>query len=882
MIIKGFHIDNFGIFKDHDIDGLKPGINVICGNNESGKTTLGEFIKRTLFKHYDRRSSHNTYAIDGASPGGSLFCFDRSCGDFTITRAGTRNGGSVTVIRDGETGGTEILNELLPLSEYFYRNIYAITIEELHSADFMNNEELRSRLFSAGLETGTVSLTQLRKDLNGEMDELFKRAGEKNRMYKLGERANELKAAISEVEAMIANADKIRGELDDVVKVAAAAGSGLNTLRLELAQLEQKKGAYEAWVQLNMMRDKLASMPDVSTFPVDGVARLVELKSAVRHASELHEKNRAQCAKISVLLDNLPMDDAILDESEDIIALYRDIQSHRERLRRQEKLSSDIRELQNELAHSLSSLGNGWNESSIAEFKGGKLLRERIRDLGDRISGLEREQETARAVANASRSGNDDSSRILKWLAGIIAIIGGGVVMLMWSLTEGIIVILAVLVYSLITSRNKVKVNGSGENSAPIESGLNKAQEELALLLEHNGLQRDLASGGALIFLDEVEACTGLFNRLNRMRTEHGELEVVVNAFCGKYEKLCGRLKREISGDPAVGAEMLYEALTKAREENLKRQSARENLVQVRTDLDASEKQLEQASLELAELLKGAKAEDEDEFRKLADVVADREAVKDRITALDSAVRSRCADGDYDSFVLQLREFSPDSAMILEQEINEKIAASERELELVNRNIGTLQEQLRSIEDNPQIEKDRTELDSCLKQLHQLSREWTRLRVALHLLDAAIARYERERRPGVIDAAAKYFRELTDGAYVDILQKLEDDTIVVNAADGSVRQVDELSRGTREELLLCLRLGVVTEFEKNSGSMPLILDDVLVDFDNPRRETAVKMLTEFASGRQLIIMSCHRETVELYRQSGANIIPFGTFSGSSR
>jgi uncharacterized protein YhaN len=71
-----------------------------------------------------------------------------------------------------------------------------------------------------------------------------------------------------------------------------------------------------------------------------------------------------------------------------------------------------------------------------------------------------------------------------------------------------------------------------------------------------------------------------------------------------------------------------------------------------------------------------------------------------------------------------------------------------------------------------------------------------------------------------------------------------------------------------------MRLGIVAEFEKNAESLPLILDDVLVDFDTPRRRTAVQMLAEFAKNRQLIIMSCHQETVDLYRGVKANIINF--------
>ena len=44
MIIKQIHIDAFGKLSDTDIS-LTDGLNIIEGKNESGKSTLGAFIK---------------------------------------------------------------------------------------------------------------------------------------------------------------------------------------------------------------------------------------------------------------------------------------------------------------------------------------------------------------------------------------------------------------------------------------------------------------------------------------------------------------------------------------------------------------------------------------------------------------------------------------------------------------------------------------------------------------------------------------------------------------------------------------------------------------------------------------------------------------------
>ena len=51
MKIKALRIKAFGKFKDKIVT-LKPGLNVIYGDNESGKTTMQAFIQGMFFGFY--------------------------------------------------------------------------------------------------------------------------------------------------------------------------------------------------------------------------------------------------------------------------------------------------------------------------------------------------------------------------------------------------------------------------------------------------------------------------------------------------------------------------------------------------------------------------------------------------------------------------------------------------------------------------------------------------------------------------------------------------------------------------------------------------------------------------------------------------------------
>jgi uncharacterized protein YhaN len=72
-----------------------------------------------------------------------------------------------------------------------------------------------------------------------------------------------------------------------------------------------------------------------------------------------------------------------------------------------------------------------------------------------------------------------------------------------------------------------------------------------------------------------------------------------------------------------------------------------------------------------------------------------------------------------------------------------------------------------------------------------------------------------------------------------------------------VKSIEQLSRGTKEQLLICLRLALIEEYEKNSEPLPLVLDDILVNSDPERIMAMTRLLEEFAGGRQVILFTCH-------------------------
>jgi hypothetical protein len=76
-----------------------------------------------------------------------------------------------------------------------------------------------------------------------------------------------------------------------------------------------------------------------------------------------------------------------------------------------------------------------------------------------------------------------------------------------------------------------------------------------------------------------------------------------------------------------------------------------------------------------------------------------------------------------------------------------------------------------------------------------------------------------------------------------------------------------LSRGTREQLFVSLRLALVAAYARRGIHLPMILDDVFVNFDAARTRTACAVLRDFAKqGHQLLVFTCHEHVWRMFQE----------------
>ena len=171
----------------------------------------------------------------------------------------------------------------------------------------------------------------------------------------------------------------------------------------------------------------------------------------------------------------------------------------------------------------------------------------------------------------------------------------------------------------------------------------------------------------------------------------------------------------------------------------------------------------------------------------------------------------------------------------LRDELFERVAATEKLLHQRLEQRGQLAAEMKILADDRQLALKQLQLATMEKRLQDLIRRWQVLAVTYRLLETIRTTYEQQRQPETLQEASGYLNRLTQGRYLRVWTPLGQQVLRVDDGEGHALPVEVLSRGTREQLFLSLRLALSACYARRGAMLPLVLDDVLVNFDAPGR-----------------------------------------------
>jgi uncharacterized protein YhaN len=817
MQIREIHINGFGIFSNKQVTGLTSGLNVIYGENEAGKTTLIEFIRKMFFGLPRKTKETNLYPpVNGGQHGGKLKCQSAAGETLFISRNLSGKDDITLSIPGRELGGASDLESLLDhASINIFQNIFAFTLDELQNLDSLQAEEIRNRIYGAELGLGTVSLKQVEDSVNKRAKDIFLPGGKKTKTNLLWNEIKTLEQDIRNIQNEAEEYDQLMGRLEFCESQQNARQIQIESLESTIRHLETLAGLYK------MIDAEEAGLNEL----------IIEKKSlSVNHDLLTHEA--------------------------DIIFLQQSTQAIQSSLNDQVTVQREKTELENQIQTGLHEIGVSWNEDTVKRFEFDRSKSDHIKSALKAFEDLR--QEVTRAEDRLTQHQEKKAEELskgtsippwLKFIAGCLAALGlTGTV---WSLMELNIPLLAASILFLLFGIFIFWKAVAGKKDFIREDLLEKNLEEK---LDQAQLAYNRKKLAWRTWLQEISfdekleplSAQEIANTIKEIKGKifhKGEIEARLKEMFQFEADIKHRIEKIKSSIPEnslrehipTNIKIICDLFTQAKENQ--------------TEKNQNEKQIQQQNFKIEKLK-----------NQLKETEQSLEQIIGRAGAVD--------------------DFSPENRIIgnrnsLPQELNlvsNQLKKLDEEKNRLHETIGETRNKRDQLMSNEDLLIQQEALEIKKQNLKECAQEWCKAKIALFMLDAAKSQYEETRQPGVLKAAKKVFSEITEGRYPQIIKPIDDDEILIENKTGDRKKVTEMSRGTREQLYLSMRLGLIEEYESRSEPLPIVMDDVLVNFDDPRKARVIEMLKQFAQSRQIIVLTCHKSSLQDFIKSGATRI----------
>ncbi|HHU29778.1 MAG TPA: AAA family ATPase [Firmicutes bacterium] len=878
MRIKTLKAGSFGCLKNWEAGGLDADLIVVYGNNESGKSTLFNLIE-TLFYGW-KPVTDNPYLPWDGSRAVIEGEFADSSGSRLLVQRTLHNRPEGRLIKE-ETAvniGNKPLDILAFISREIFAAVYSLTLDKLCFPDESAWQELQDRLLGGQYAPFLRPVAKVINELENEAQKLWRpdRRGKPQ--------ARELQTKISELRQRKKAALENEGKLHSIEEELAALRGRLQKLQSEKTKINtyliRAERLWPVKKKLERIKDlqntagdmeKYHNLPEnPGEFLHNIEVRIQEIKGEIDEAKKQQQESEQIIAAFTEE-DRLVCSQAA--EIERISRWYAQIESDREQF---SAMENELRRSSDRIADQAANfLPGGWKPElekvllSIeeVELRSGinscKAVQQRYMEQQARLEGLR------------ARSGEADL-RILPFVSFFAVLLGIAGSLLLGNSPFGFAAaLLTVLGLGLAAywfiNRGKGLTGVELKEAEKALSGLkNELQERRETVKK--ALQRLPVPQERLEFPDETILLD--IKNIKNLIEQKSDLE-------NKRAQIAGRLQRreveingimEALGIPPAGdilecLGILEERLKAANKRSISAANALQKQTEIKASLAALQAELGKPESERHDLI--------DSLQPLAGESIE-EKINDLLQRRGCLNRAKTLREDLE------REY-PDLAEI-EQEINKlaaeeeawifsdhELAKAKEEREDLENELRDLTEKIRELETDLKHLSNQDRLDDITGEINELAEELNavcvkrdRLELLKTLLKAADHRFREEHQPDVLQKAGSYLSLITGERYNRLYAKDDASGLLVRAdyADELLEAAPPLSRGVLEQIYLALRLALVEHLDSGRERLPLLLDEVLVNWDGTRLEEGIKILNNLAGQRQVFLFTCHKWLAE--------------------
>jgi uncharacterized protein YhaN len=365
--------------------------------------------------------------------------------------------------------------------------------------------------------------------------------------------------------------------------------------------------------------------------------------------------------------------------------------------------------------------------------------------------------------------------------------------------------------------------------------------------------------------LDEIaadaEQINGLIHRIETMQRDD-------EAFSAEVGRMVAR--SDISAEPAdalIVVKKLHHAAIVAKQNEEAAALLRQDIEDTRNRLTKAQAGAERQRDRLAALCSEAGVDQPDSLGAAIENSSRKRELSKQIADQRKALAGACAGRSLEELINAVNDLNIDLVPARLKEFEDKQQEYENQKQECSRRMLELEHEFQVHESAATLSQAAAEKQDAGARILDLSEQYLEQEIAGRLLSAAIERYRSRHQDPLLERAGHYLEKLTCGSFAGLAVDFEEGNRRVLRAmrkdSGEHVDVTGMSDGARDQLFFALRLAYIEDHCARIGTCPVILDDVLMAFDNDRAVAALQVLSELAKRTQVLLFTHHLHHVEL-------------------
>ncbi|MEX0792783.1 MAG: hypothetical protein WD045_06575, partial [Pirellulaceae bacterium] len=275
----------------------------------------------------------------------------------------------------------------------------------------------------------------------------------------------------------------------------------------------------------------------------------------------------------------------------------------------------------------------------------------------------------------------------------------------------------------------------------------------------------------------------------------------------------------------------------------------------------------QQLAAKLADWRKQAGVADDAELAARIDAVNRRSQLEEELRELEVRLAEARESEEEGEFLEAIAQADADQLEIDLTEAQQRYDEANDKVIDINRQLARLQIDLEGADDSGQAIALQGRIEELQTEIALRVDELCPLLIARNMIDRAIADYRQQNEGSLLASISELFSRLTLGNYTQVERRLDETgTMIAIDRHGQEKTADQLSTGAREQLYLAFRLAYIRDYCGQSEPLPLVMDDILVNFDDERQIGTLKVLLDFDPRVQILLLTCHEAMLQKVKE----------------